>query len=111
VLILAQEGMLAMVRYLTLVAIFISGLALANTGCRSCSSCHDYDRPVADCECGTCGCGRAGSAFTGGCNGGCSTGGCSTGGCSTCESGACGCESQGGGYDDEAAVETELVPQ
>lgn len=37
-------------------------------GCRSCQSCHDYDRPVADCHCGacsTCGSGRSGSNLSG----------------------------------------------
>jgi hypothetical protein len=23
-------------------------------GCQSCSSCHDYDPPVANCDCGNC---------------------------------------------------------
>jgi hypothetical protein len=62
-------------------------------GCRSCSSCHDYDRPVANCNCDACGTHRSGSAFAEGCGGcsgcsGCSSGsGCSTGGCSTCNGG------------------------
>jgi hypothetical protein len=30
-------------------------------GCRSCSSCHDCDPPVANCGAGGCGCHRAGS--------------------------------------------------
>ena len=30
-------------------------------GCRSCSSCHDCDPPVANCDAGGCGCHRAGS--------------------------------------------------
>jgi hypothetical protein len=34
-------------------------------GCRSCSTCHDYDPPVANCDSGACGCQRAGSAFGG----------------------------------------------
>jgi hypothetical protein len=33
-------------------------------GCRSCSSCHDYDPPVAN-GCNACGCHRAGSASGG----------------------------------------------
>lgn len=70
-------------------AVLIVTFSLANSGCRSCSSCHDYDRPVADCECGTC-CGRAGSAFTG-----CSDGGCTTSGCDSCEGGPSGCNSCG----------------
>jgi hypothetical protein len=31
-------------------------------GCRSCSTCHDYDPPVANCGCACCGTHRAGSA-------------------------------------------------
>jgi len=38
-------------------------------GCQSCSSCHDYDSPVANCECGHC--------PQCDCNGGCSSCGCS----------------------------------
>jgi hypothetical protein len=44
---------------------------LSSGGCRSCSSCHDYDPPVANCEgcsccsCGTCRAGSAGGAYTG----------------------------------------------
>lgn len=77
-----------------MLATVVLGIALASAGggCRSCSSCHDYDGPVADC--GNCGCKRTGSVSncgacspcdnTGSCNcagGACSTGGCSSGGC------------------------------
>jgi hypothetical protein len=31
-------------------------------GCRSCSHCHDYGPPVANCDCHACGTHRAGSA-------------------------------------------------
>ena len=53
-----------MLRQLLVIAGILSGTAFF-TGCRACSSCHDYDRPVADCDCGTCGCGRAGSVLSG----------------------------------------------
>jgi len=34
-------------------------------GCRACGTCHDYDSPVANCNCCTdgCGSGRSGSAL------------------------------------------------
>lgn len=45
-------------------------LAAAN-GCQSCSSCHDYDPPVANCQCGpaaqSC---NSGGCSSCGCNGG-----------------------------------------
>ena len=40
----------------------VAALLLPVGGCRSCSSCHDYDPPVANCECDAYGCHRAGSA-------------------------------------------------
>jgi hypothetical protein len=40
-------------------------VALSAGGCRSCDSCHDYDSPVADCQCESCGYGRSGSASGG----------------------------------------------
>jgi hypothetical protein len=44
----------------------LTAAAILNSGgCRSCSNCHDYDPPVADCECNACGCHRAGSASGG----------------------------------------------
>lgn len=42
---------------------------LPSGGCRSCSSCHDYDPPVANCEGNACGC-RAGSVSGGYVSGG-----------------------------------------
>jgi hypothetical protein len=79
----------------------VLGTTLASGGCRSCSSCHDYDGPVADCGCG---CGRTGSVSNcgagspcdnaGSCN--CSGGACESGGCST---GNCNCGNQGGAPD------------
>jgi len=46
----------------------VLGLSLALTaagGCRSCDACHDYDPPVANCDCNACGMQRAGSATYG----------------------------------------------
>ncbi|HEX2474166.1 MAG TPA: hypothetical protein VHK01_05445 [Lacipirellulaceae bacterium] len=57
--------MLRRVILLTFVAATISA---ANSGCRSCSSCHDYDPPVANCD--ACGCNRAGSVSGGHVNAG-----------------------------------------
>jgi hypothetical protein len=108
-----------MLRHLVLSLVLGTSLSLAGGGCRSCSSCHDYDGPVADC--GNCGCGRTGSASNCGacspcdngcpcnCDGGaCSSGGCSTGGCST---GGCNCGIQGapstGEYYEEAPEMTD----
>lgn len=53
----------------------VLGLASVSfgTGCRSCQSCHDYDPPVANCQCAgcdTCGGGRAGSVLSRGYAGG-----------------------------------------
>src|SRR3954451_9999089 len=48
-------------------------------GCRACSTCHDYDSPVANCQCGTCGsscgCGSCNGGCNGACNGGCNCSG------------------------------------
>lgn len=40
----------------------LAATTLSAGGCRSCSNCHDYGPPVANCQCGSCGCHRAGSA-------------------------------------------------
>jgi hypothetical protein len=60
--------------------LLLLGLATATTfsagGCRSCSTCHDYGPPVANCDCQACGVHRAGSA-----SGGCASGDCETGEC------------------------------
>jgi hypothetical protein len=45
--------------------LFVLGLVIATSssgGCRSCSKCHDYGPPVANCNCQACGQHRAGSA-------------------------------------------------
>jgi hypothetical protein len=68
----------AMSRFGLLLAGIIALSSLTAGGCRSCSSCHDYDPPVAGCQCDACGTHRAGSA----CGGSCSTGSCTTAGCS-----------------------------
>ena len=61
-------------------------LAAAN-GCQSCSSCHDYDPPVANCHCGGCSqCGCNSGCSSCGCNSGYSSCGCN-GGCSSCNGG------------------------
>jgi hypothetical protein len=59
--------------WLVLAALVASSLFSAN-GCQSCSSCHDYDPPVANCNYGP-------NGQQCGCNGGCSSGGCSGCGC------------------------------
>ena len=81
-----------MPRFELLLAGIIAWTTLAASGCRSCSSCHDYDPPVAGCQCNACGTHRAGSACGGGCStcsdgSGCSSGSCSSGNCSTCNGG------------------------
>jgi hypothetical protein len=55
--------MLAMLRRAILLTFVAAAISVANSGCRSCSSCHDYDPPVANC--GACGCHRAGSVSGG----------------------------------------------
>lgn len=79
-----------MSRYTFVLAALVSLAGLSSGGCRSCSSCHDYDPPVANCN----GCSCAPPC---GCNGcGCSGGGCST--CSSCGSGPCGCNQPSTAY-------------
>jgi hypothetical protein len=89
-----------MLRQLLLAVVLGASFAFAGTGCQSCSSCHDYDSPVADC--GNCGCGRTASASNcgacspcdgtacncagGACSSGGSTGGCNCGNRATVES-------------------------
>lgn len=96
-----------MLRHLVLSLVLGVSLSLAGGGCRSCSSCHDYDGPVADC--GNCGCGRTGSASNCGacspcdnscpCNG--SGGACGGGGpTSGCNCGNHGAPSSGAYYDE-----------
>src|SRR3989304_111525 len=97
-----------MLRHLLLSVVLGTTLTLAGGGCRSCSSCHDYDGPVADCN--NCGCGGAGSVSNCGagspCDGAapcnCAGGACNSGGSS---SGKCNCGNQGdangGEYDED----------
>ena len=54
-----------MPRHWLLLIGMIAASAVAGGGCRSCSTCHDYDPPVANCDCNACGCHRAGSASGG----------------------------------------------
>lgn len=54
-----------MPRYWVLMIGLLAATTLSSGGCRSCSSCHDYDPPVANCECNASGCHRAGSASGG----------------------------------------------
>jgi hypothetical protein len=72
-----------------LLAALVTVTMLAASGCRSCSSCHDYDPPVAEGYCDACGTHRCGSA------GGCGCSSCSGGGGTT---GGCNCGNHGGGY-------------
>jgi hypothetical protein len=51
-----------MLRRFFLFAGFLAATTLSAGGCRSCSNCHDYGPPVANCHCNSCGCHRAGSA-------------------------------------------------
>src|SRR5215203_1214425 len=63
-----------MLRHSLLCAALMAITLLGANGCRSCSSCHDYDPPVANCHCGHCP--RCGYSADG-CNTGCSSCGCS----------------------------------
>jgi hypothetical protein len=103
-----------MLRHLLLSVVLGTMLTLAGGGCRSCSSCHDYDGPVADC--GNCGCGRTGSVSNcGACSpcDGAATCNCAGGACGpgSCSSGNCNCGNQsdatGGEYDEDAPVMNE----
>src|SRR6478735_3070403 len=83
------QGHRSMSGYTFVLAAFVGLAGLSSGGCRSCSSCHDYDSPVSSCACGC--------AAPCGCNGcGCSGGGCST--CSSCGSGQCGCNQPSTAY-------------
>jgi hypothetical protein len=63
---LMHEGSLAMRRqWLFFIGMVAATTAVACGGCRSCSTCHDYDPPVANCDCNACGSHRAGSASGG----------------------------------------------
>ena len=42
-----------------------AAMTMPFSGCRSCSSCHDYDPPVANCHGNACGCHRSGSVSGG----------------------------------------------
>lgn len=53
-----------MLRTVFLLFALTAGTAF-NGGCRSCSDCHDYDAPVANCDCNACGTHRSGSVSSG----------------------------------------------
>lgn len=102
-----------MLRQLLVTVALGIALSASGGGCRSCSSCHDYDGPVADCN--NCGCGRTGSASkcgacspcdnAGSCNcaGGACAGGDSTGGCNCGNHG----DASNGEYYEEAPTISE----
>jgi hypothetical protein len=52
-----------MLHRVILLCFVAAAISATTSGCRSCSSCHDYDPPVANCE--ACGCNRAGSVSGG----------------------------------------------
>jgi hypothetical protein len=60
-----HTGMLVVSRHWLLVIGVVAATAVTCGGCRSCSNCHDYDPPVANCDCNASGCHRAGSASGG----------------------------------------------
>jgi hypothetical protein len=66
-----------MLRRCLILFVVVAITTLSSGGCRSCSDCHDYDPPVAGCDCGGCG-QRAGSACA---CGSCGSGGCDSRGC------------------------------
>ncbi len=83
-----------MSRYTFVLAALVSLAGLTSGGCRSCSSCHDYDPPVANSQyCPPSGCNGCGCSGGGSC--GCSSCGDSGGASSSCSSGQCGCNSSG----------------
>ena len=104
-----------MLRHILLSLVLGTTLSLAGGGCRSCSSCHDQDGPVAGCGCG---CGRTGSVSNCGacspcdntcpCN--CSGGACNGGSASNCNCGNKGASTAGEYYEEESPVinETEV---
>ena len=107
--------MVAMLRHLLLSIVLGTTLTLSGGGCRSCSSCHDYDGPVADCD--NCGSGRAGSVSNCGAGSPCDEAApchCAGGACGPdgCSSGNCNCgrhgSPTGGEYDEDAPVMNEI---
>jgi hypothetical protein len=83
-----------MLRYTFVIAGLLALTGLSAGGCQSCSSCHDYDPPVAHGGCGGCGSACSCGCDHGGCaNGGCGPGAYGNGGCSHC-----GCDHSNGAY-------------
>ena len=64
-----------MLRRAFLLILASAAMNMSLGGCRSCSSCHDYDPPVANCGSNACGCHRAGSVSGGHIEGGYASGG------------------------------------
>jgi len=98
-----------MPRHSLLIGALLATTLIVANGCRSCSSCHDYDPPVANCQCGHC--------PQCGCNGG-SACGCQGSSACDCNGGsACGCNGDSsasgtvmeGGYTQDGEV-VEGVP-
>ncbi len=54
-----------MLRHCLLFMGLVAATTFSTGGCRSCDNCHDYDPPVANCDCNACGSHRAGSASSG----------------------------------------------
>jgi hypothetical protein len=68
-----------MLRCSFVLAGLVSVAIVSAMGCRACSSCHDYDSPVANCQCGAsaspCGCSSCNGGGNGACSSGCNCGG------------------------------------
>jgi hypothetical protein len=62
----SYEGTILMLRRAMLLFFAVASMTMPFGGCRSCSSCHDYDPPVANCHGNACGCQRSGSVSGGG---------------------------------------------
>jgi hypothetical protein len=84
--------MRSMLRHSLVLAALLATTLVSANGCQSCSSCHDYDPPVANCQCGGC-------EPQCGCSEGCSGGGCSS----------CACGNGSGNYTQEGQA-IEMVP-
>ncbi|HEY4232103.1 MAG TPA: hypothetical protein VGM76_01635 [Lacipirellulaceae bacterium] len=95
-----------MLRHLSSPAMLVAGAILSAVGCQACSSCYDYSRPVADCQCNCCGCERCGSAHCG-----CNSCGCTTGDCAMQDGDASGATMMEEGPASQGSVQQGPVPQ